>query len=91
MMSWEFTYENGLTLGSPAMTQAVLAVWWALKGEVSFNGMSTKVIKEWLREVFQESVAGWPSHAVFDCEQLDEVSESFVGGRVSGFLGGIYN
>lgn len=91
MMSWEFTYEDGLTLGSPAMTQAALAVWGAFKGDVSFNGMSTRVIKEWLKGVFQESVAGWPSNSTFDTAQLDEVSEIFVGGPVSGFLKGIYN
>lgn len=91
MMSWEFTYENGLTLGSPAMTQAVLAVWYALGRDVSFNGMPIAMIKEWLRDVFQQSVAGWPSNSTFDSSQLDEVSEIFVGGPISGFMASIYN
>lgn len=91
IMSWEFTFENGLTLGSPAMTQAVLAVWHAFKGEASFNGISIKVMKRWLKDVFQESVAGWPTDVTFDEAQLDEVSGIFVGGPISGFLAGIYN
>lgn len=90
-MSWEFTSENGLTLGSPAMTQAVLAVWHALKDDISFNGMSPKVIKRWLVGVFGESVAGWPTSSTFEGAQLDEMSDAFVGGPIRGSLASIYN
>lgn len=91
MLSWEFNYGNGLTLGSPAMTQAVLAAWHSLSKEMSFNGMSTKVIKPWLGVAFQESAAGWPTSFTFGEGQLDGVSRIFVGGPISGHLANIYN
>lgn len=40
MMYWEFRHENGLTLGSPAKTQAALAVWCALGSTVALTAMS---------------------------------------------------